>query len=379
MGKGRRCEKGKPCGATCIERLKRCQVDANEQVKEGLSQVSGAIEKRPSKRGTVKEQIARLESARTRKIDEVFNELSKDRGDGQGTHFEHPNDKTFKMLRRLQKVTETIDAKLNTLEGRPLVKIKGADGKIIEHQPKRWYPDRFNLDEKFAKFKTDARERYIADLIQGFLDKGKKGDPPQAIFMMGGPGSGKTTLLDKLMEGKQGFVHIDPDAIKAKLPEYMFGVALGYKGIANTVNASSGNIATRLGRRVRSAGLNHIWDGTGAHRPGYEDMLKDLKKKGYNTQLVAQHLPVREGLQRALARAELPISMGGGRFVPIEAIEGAYQKVPRNFEPLAKLFDSASITDGMSGKEIMRYGEGKVVSEDGPAAQAFRTQYGEGG
>lgn len=377
MSKGRRCEKGKPCGATCIERLKKCQVDANEQVKESLSQVSSAIEKRPSKKGTVEEQIARLESTRVRKLDEAFNELNKDRGDGKGTHFEHPNDKTFKILNRLQRVTEAIDAELNILEGKPLVKVKGEDGKITEHQPKRWYPDRYNLDEKFMKFKTEARENYISDIIQRYMDTGRKGDPPQAIFMMGGPASGKTTLIDELMKGKPGFIHIDSDAIKKELPEYLFGVALGYRGIANTTNVSSGNIATRLSRRARSSGLNFIWDGTGAHRPGYEDSVKELRKKGYNLQLVAQHLPVNLGIQRSLARAELPISMGGGRFVPLEAIEGAYQKVPRNFEPLAKLFDSASITDGTNGKEIMRYEGGKVISEDGPAAQEFRRQYGE--
>lgn len=375
---GRQCNKGKSCGATCIEKRKVCRVETREEIGRSLSQASESLG-RKSRKGTVEEQIARVESARIGRVDKAYAELSKDRGDGQGTHFEYPNERTFKILNRLKRETEALDALLNNLEGKPLAKVKTADGKEIEIQQKRWYPDRFNLDEKFMKFKTDAREKYIGEVIQGFLDKGKKGDPPQAIFTMGGPGSGKTTLLAKLMEGKTGFVHIDPDAIKALLPEYQFGVALGYRGIANTTNVSSGNIATRLGRRVRSAGLNHVWDGTGAHRPGYEEMVKELRKKGYNLQLIAQHVPVDEGIRRAVARAELPISQGGGRFVPLEVVEGSYQKIPRNFEPLAKLFDSASITDGMSGKEIMRYDGGKVVSEDAPAAQAFRSQYGEGG
>lgn len=376
-GKGeRKCGKGKPCGATCIERRKYCLVDANQGIKESLPKVAKAI----SERKVDKErEIRELEARRVSLVDEVYGKLSKDRGDGQGTHFEHPTKETFEILNTLKKQTEEIDSRLNRLEDKPLIKIRSADGKITEHEPKRWYPDRFNLDEKFMKFKTDARERYVAEVIQKFLDKGQKGDPPQAIFMMGGPGSGKTTLLAEMMKGKTGFVHIDPDAIKVLLPEYQFGIAMGYRGIANTTNVSSGNIATRLGRRVRSAGLNHIWDGTGAHRPGYEEMVKELRKKGYNLQLVAQHIPSSEGVKRALARAELPLSLGGGRFVPLEAVEGAYQKVPRNFEPLAKLFDSASITDGMTGKEIMRYEGGKVASEDAQAAKAFRDQYGEEG
>jgi predicted ABC-type ATPase len=378
-GKGKRlCDKGKPCGATCIERRKICQKEARDSVGQGLSTVAGEVNKR-SKKGTVKEQIARLESARAQKVDEVYAFLSKDRGDGQGTHFENPNEKTFRVLANLSRKTEAIDALLNKLEGRPMEIRIGADGKPFEHQPKRWYPDRFNLEEKFTKFKTEAREKYIESMVQQFLDKGAKGDPPQAIYMMGGPGSGKTTLLAKMMEGKSGFVHIDPDAIKALLPEYQFGVAMGFKGIANTVNASSGTIASKLGRKARSAKLNYIWDGTGASLNHYQEQIKELRKKGYNIEIIAQHVPAREGIQRAIARSGLPISMGGGRFVPIEAIENAYKNVPRNFEPLAKLVDSASITDGLSGREIMRYDGGKVSSEDAPAAKDFRDRYGEEG
>lgn len=373
-GGKRLCEKGKPCGATCISRRKVCQVEVGREIAREIPRAANAVNRRGM---TVAQEIQYLENKRSSLVDRVHDLLSKDRGDGKGSHFDHPDAETFKILRKFQRDTERYDARLNRLEGRPLRVLRGPDGKEVKYEPKRWYPDRFNLDERFKKYKSEGREKYLAKIMQDFLDKGVKGDPPQAIFMMGGPGSGKTTLLASLMKGKSGFVHIDPDAIKALLPEYLFGVGMGYQGIANTVNSSSGSLSTKMAKAARKGGLNYIWDGTGANRNMYEEQVRELRKAGYNNlQLVAQHVPLREGVRRAIERSEFPISMGGGRFVPLQFIEGAYEKVPLNFIPLAKLFDSASITDGMTGDEIMRYRGGRVVSEDPETAPDFRRQFG---
>lgn len=69
------------------------------------------------------------------------------------------------------------------------------------------------------------------------------------------------------------------------------------------------------------------------------------------------------------------MSKGGGRFVPFHFIEEAYSRIPRNFEPLAKLFDVASISDSLTGRQIMKYENGKLIEEDKGPAKRFREQY----
>lgn len=195
--------------------------------------------------------------------------------------------------------------------------------------------------------------------------------------MMSGPASGKSTILQQRFGGSpKGFLVIDPDKIKSMLPEFAFGAGAGDKNIAGTVHYRSSEIAREILRRAKERGFNILWDGTGTNKELYTANARELRKLGYRTQLIAQHIPEQIGVARASARADLPLSMGGGRFVPLNFIQEAYSKVPRNFVPLAKLFDNATITDALTGKQFMQYDRGRLTSEDRQPAQAFRSEYG---
>lgn len=135
--------------------------------------------------------------------------------------------------------------------------------------------------------------------------------------MMGGPASGKSTLLKQMFGGDpKGFLVLDPDAIKAKLPEFIFSIGAGVKSATAISHETSSTLSKSLLDRAIGRRLNVLWDGTGSNKGYYGEKSAELKKLGYKTQLISQHMPKEMGVKRAIARAELPLSKGGGRFVP---------------------------------------------------------------
>jgi predicted ABC-type ATPase len=359
---GRRCGKGKPCGLTCIERIKECLKEHPEKVSQALGMARNYIER--AKENPAKE-VGIQEKLRAQGIRAFYEKLSQDRGDGQGTHLENPNEQSFKILAALHKFSEERDARLNRLEGKEKLPFIGKDGKVVMVEPKRWYPDTLNLDKMAEKFKdnpSEARKKYEDRLIESLLAKGVKSDDPQAILTMGGPGSGKTTLLNSI--NKNGFVLIDADDIKSKLPEFLIGLGAGDKEIGNKVQWTSIRLVIDLMEKAQARGLNLIMDGTGGNFDVYKKTVEDLKGKGYRINIMAQHAPAEEGIKRAVARAELPLSMGGGRYVPEHFITWSYQNIPGNFLRLAKMVDEASLTDSRGDKTMAKYRDGKITEVD---------------
>lgn len=359
---GRRCGKGKPCGSTCIERIKECLKDHPKEVSQSLGQARDYIQRA---KDDPQREIATQEKLRAQGIKALYNKLNQDRGDGQGTHLENPNEQSFRLLAALHDFTEKRDARLNRLEGKEKLPFIGKDGKVIMVEPKRWYPDTLGLDKLAEKFKdapSEARKKYEDQIIENLLAKGQKSDNPQAILTMGGPGSGKTTLLNSI--NQKGFVLIDADDIKSKLPEFLMGLGAGDKEIGNKVQWTSIRLVIDLMEKAQARGLNLIMDGTGGNFDVYKKTVEDLKGRGYRVSIMAQHAPADEGIRRAVARAELPLSMGGGRYVPESFIGWAYQNIPGNFLRLAKMVDEASLIDSRGDKTMAKYRDGKITEVD---------------
>ena len=191
-----------------------------------------------------------------------------------------------------------------------------SQGNQFKHEPKRWYEDKHNMT-RFKSLDTPARRDFLNRLAEDTLKGGTRSDEPKAIFMMGGPASGKSTLLKQIFGGDpKGFLVLDPDAIKGKLPEFLFSTGAGVKSAAGDVHVTSSVLAGSLLDKAMDRKLNVLWDGTGNAKEFYEGKAAELKKLGYRAQLIAQHIPEEIGVKRAVARAELPLSKGGGRFVP---------------------------------------------------------------
>lgn len=366
--------------------MKECVLELGDSVMTALGKVSNLVANAISKRKflpnrELNNSPSAMREARIKKLKKLRSQISKELYDklttrrSGGSLMEKPTSEAFAAIKKLQERNERIDRLLNRLEGIKPVIIKNKDGSEMQIPKKRWNTDEFNL-EKFRNFTSTARREYEESIIQDVLSKGVKSDKPLVVMMMGGPASGKSTLLESKFNGKpKGFVVIDPDDIKSRLPEFQFGLGTGIKEIAGIVHTNSSRIAKEITTRARRMGLNVIVDGTGSDYSIYSDLANKFNARGYNIQLLAQHVPEEVGVKRAVLRAEMPVSMGGGRFVPLKFIEEAYQNVPRNFLPMSKLVDSASLNDNVNGKMIMEFEKGKQTFKDPEADSQYRRDY----
>lgn len=197
------------------------------------------------------------------------------------------------------------------------------------------------IDDHFHKGKdgslrpTTARAEFhereiIAPAFEGKKTAAELGQPkPVAILTMGGPASGKGVVLGKLekhgMDTKT-FVHVDPDEVKGKLPEYQAQVPKSggktFIGAAAQVHEESSFVAKQIRDRAIEGGHNVVIDGTGGNPKKFIEMMKHLESKGYDVQVHHPHLDADEGVRRALARAER-----SGRHVPEPFIRQTYAAI----------------------------------------------------
>ncbi len=149
---------------------------------------------------------------------------------------------------------------------------------------------------------------FIKPAFEGKQTAAALGMQPHAILTMGGPASGKGTILSKLEKSgldKSKYVHVDPDEVKGKLPEYKAsvphpehtdrhgehvpgeggahgdGTGPTFKGAAAQVHEESSAVAKQIEARAIAGGHNVIIDGTGGNAAGMVARIKDLEAKGY--------------------------------------------------------------------------------------------------
>lgn len=190
---------------------------------------------------------------------------------------------------------------------------------------------------------TPERARLHEAIISKFFDEVPPvapGEQKLAILTMGGPASGKTTMVNGV--DRSNFVTVDPDEIKKSLPEYKQCTqrVLTWRGAAKCVHKESTFIGDELQERAMRAGKHIIVDGTGADAESFADNIRKLKRAGYKIKLYMPDLDLDTALGRMKEREEYE-----GRFVPEEIIMNAYEQVPQNFEPLARMSDEAFLFD----------------------------------
>lgn len=119
-------------------------------------------------------------------MDSFHRLLSRDRGDGKGSHFENPNERSYRILRAFQNFTERLDSKLNRLEGREMVIAYDSQGNQFKHEPKRWYEDKHNMT-RFKSLDTPARRDFLNRLAEDTLKGGHKVGRTQGYIYDGWP------------------------------------------------------------------------------------------------------------------------------------------------------------------------------------------------
>lgn len=167
---------------------------------------------------------------------------------------------------------------------------------------------------------VDGRTVYTAErkvlhdrIITALLGDHQPQDTPTALFMAGGTASGKSTGLRAMPEAVPGdAVHIDPDAIKALLPEYDEMVRARDRYAAFGAHEESSDIAKRLTTEAQALRLNLVIDGTGNSGPGkFAGKVRDVVEAGYTVDLFYVSAPAEVALRRAVGRA-----IRTGRMVP---------------------------------------------------------------
>ena len=354
---GKNCNKGYGCGSSCIDRNKSCRVKGGKAAQQ-LGQIVKvqSSPREPGGQSKAQRKLAALAQRRDQLGSALVAQLKKKRPDGNGTFIEHPDQNSFDLIAGVAKRIKEVDRQMNVIEG------KAPDAK-------RWIEgDPYGLKE-FSDFQSPGRKAYEDKIIASELAEAETGD--QAVFMSGGPASGKTSLLRKKFGEAKGFVVVDPDRLKDFDPVMAAGVALGMRQAAALAHENSSRLSKNLFTAAQEQSKNILMDGTGANAGKYIGQMQELKGKGYQVTLLAQHVPEAVGVQRALDRADRV-----GRFVPEEFIRHAYEVIPGNFERLAAAADRATLNDGESSTVIMEYEAGRLVGGDARRTAQYRRQFG---
>ena len=174
---------------------------------------------------------------------------------------------------------------------------------------------------------------------------------PEIMVTGGGPASGKGSVLKGI--DAPNHVHIDPDLIKAELPEYQQGVKLGRTDAAAFAHEESSYLRDRLAAEAVSRNFNAVIDGTG------DNALEKLAGKiasyrAGGARIVANYvtLDTDVAMQRMLARGRR-----SGRYVPEKYLRDVHADIrailPRAIED--GLFDEVTVWDNNGSKAVRMF------------------------
>lgn len=176
-----------------------------------------------------------------------------------------------------------------------------------------------------------------------------QGRKPIAYVMGGGGASGKGVLLDQLT--KQGLVsladtvHIDPDDIKARIPEWDLIVAAGDSRAAALTHEESSMIAKRVQKRAIEGRYDLVLDVTLGHVPKGRQTIQALKAAGYEVRLYGVTIDPAVAIVRMFQRGR-----GNGRYVPPKMLLEAHQGFTPAFAEYADMVDEARLYDNSDGR-----------------------------
>lgn len=167
---------------------------------------------------------------------------------------------------------------------------------------------------------------------------------PAVLMMAGGTASGKSTALalpENAGETPEDAVHIDPDEIKAMIPEYNQMVQAGDKFAASGVHEESSDISKRLLAEAMKRGLNIVRDGTGnSPGPKFGGQIRDMVNAGYDVRVFYVNAPTDLAIVRATSRAQR-----SGRWVPEPEIRNQHTRVSQRFvEHVRPLVEDGTIS-----------------------------------
>lgn len=205
------------------------------------------------------------------------------------------------------------------------------------------------------------REVLRADIVEQAFENAVPvvGRKPVAYVMGGGGASGKGTIKSLLQDKgvipnthsdpTSGVIELDPDEIKARIPEYEALIAAGDSRAASVVHEESSDIAKRIlakaiGEDGSGSQYDLVYDVTlGDPKKGVA-LLQRLKAAGYEVRLFGVVVDPVLAVVRADGRARK-----NGRYVPTRDLLRAHKGFALAFDEYAGLVDHAELFENSFG------------------------------
>ncbi|MBD2867997.1 zeta toxin family protein [Paenibacillus arenilitoris] len=189
----------------------------------------------------------------------------------------------------------------------------------------------------------DERQMLHRNIAERILRGTESQDSPEVIFMGGGTAVGKSTvrkLYIKSYANNGGIAVIDCDDIKELIPEFAELKKVNVNTAASLVHEESGDIAMLALQLALNERMHIVFDATMKDADWYEELIGNVKEKGYATIAVVVHAPLHIALEREALRAEKT-----ERVVPREEIVRSHRMVRESFIKLKDLFDAYVLWD----------------------------------
>jgi Zeta toxin len=194
---------------------------------------------------------------------------------------------------------------------------------------------------------SKERQQLHDQIVREHLRGVPRSNNPTFNMMGGGPASGKSTMEKAmtnqgLMPARGTAVKVDPDAIKATLPEYRTMT----KALDSNAAAFAHEESSYLAKRVQRAGIETnkdvVLDGVGKK---FRDVRDWADQSGYRMAGQYAFVDPDEAYARMLARYERGAAKGEGRLIPEDYFWNSHREIPQMFPDAVNAFDEISLMD----------------------------------
>ncbi len=218
--------------------------------------------------------------------------------------------------------------------------IRDAKGKFTRKY--EMIPTDVRFKDENGNYKPERLKLHNAIVDEINKTAGKSEKKPVAFLMGGGSATGKSTLrevaiLNNLKKDGKSAGIVDCDDIKKAIPEYK---TLHRTVAAKTVHDESSDVTVYALNTLIAQKKNLIFDGTMKNYDKYSSLIKQLKKEGYEVNIMIADCPLEVAIERSEKRAKET-----GRKVPVDIIKESHANVPGAFVKLKKLVDNYTVYD----------------------------------
>ncbi|MBQ8870783.1 MAG: zeta toxin family protein [Alphaproteobacteria bacterium] len=214
---------------------------------------------------------------------------------------------------------------------------------------------RISGEKRFAIYTQERKklhDKIIKEFVTDKITPQMINEQPRILITLGGrPGSGKSSCLNGLVYD-DSFIILDPDAIKAKLPEYK-----GWN--AEEVHEESGDVLEKCLQVAKSLNLSVVIESTMGTTGSTLRRIREFKESGYKVEAHYMFLPMRQACKRALKR--FLDASPNGRYIPIDILH-QMDNTEKNFDLIKPFVDGWSF---YSNENSDRTGKAELIAQYG--------------